>query len=116
MRTDEKRVELIKERTRQIKNESEKKRRIIYDAAAVAASLVLIVAAGLILPRIAPEMPSGAPKEFSGTASIIASNISLGYILMGILAFFLGMSVTVLMYKFKDRRNRNSAEDKRDEL
>lgn len=116
MRTDEKRVELIKERTRQIKSESAKKRRVIYDAAAVAASIVLIVAAGLIFPQIAPNMPSGEPQDYSGTASIIASNISLGYILMGILAFFLGMSVAVLMYKLKDRRNRNSAEDKRDEL
>lgn len=116
MRTDERRAELIKERTRQIKSESAKKRRIVYDAAVVAASIVLIVAAGLIFPQIAPKIPNGVSQDYSGTASIVASNISLGYILMGILTFFLGMSVTVLMYKLKEHSKRDRSEDKRDEL
>ena len=40
----------------------------------------------------------------------------LGYIVMGLLAFLLGVCVTVLLYRLRRRNERRSREEKEDEL
>ncbi|MEI3367100.1 MAG: hypothetical protein V8R59_16335 [Enterocloster sp.] len=47
--------------------------------------------------------------------SLIGSHAALGYIVMGLLAFLLGVCVTVLLYRLR-RRNERRSEEKEDEL
>ena len=47
----------------------------------------------------------------SGTASLLGSHAALGYIIMGLLAFLLGVCVTVLLYRLHRRYERQKQED-----
>ena len=46
---------------------------------------------------------------------MIGSHAALGYIVMGLLAFLLGVCVTVLLYRLRRRNERRSREEKEDE-
>ena len=47
---------------------------------------------------------------------MIGSHAALGYIVIGLLAFLLGVCVTVLLYRLRRRNERRSREEKEDEL
>ena len=59
---------------------------------------------------------AGSIVHSSGAASMIGSHAALGYIVMGLLAFLLGVCVTVLLYRLRRRNERRSREEKEDEL
>ena len=88
MRTSEERARLIHRRTAEIKQERRIKRQRRLDAACMAVCLLLVIGIGTMMP---------------GTASLIGSHAALGYIVMGLLAFFLGVCVTVLLYRLHRR-------------
>ena len=104
MRTNEERTRLIHKRTAEIKRENQKKKQRRLDAACIAACLLL-----------AGVSESGV-SHASGAASLVGSHAALGYILMELLAFLLGVCVTVLLYRLRRRKERRQREDRDDEL
>lgn len=117
MRSDDDRMRLIKGRTAELKRENRRRRQSVVTVLSIAASLVLILGMGTLLSSASPAAGGGEGNETiamaggSGAASLLSSNSALGYIIMGILAFLLGVCVTVLLYRLRGM-NRGEREGK----
>ena len=116
MRTDEERAGLIHKRTAEIKRERQRKKQRALDGSCIGACLVLIVGIGSFLPDWVVGIPGGEVHHASGAASLVGSHAALGYILMGLMAFLLGVCVTVLLYRLHRRNERKRQEKLDDEL
>ena len=116
MRTNEERTGLIHQRTAEIKRERQKKKQRALDMICIAACLLLIVGIGSFLPDWVVGIPGGEVHHASGAASLVGSHAALGYILMGLMAFLLGVCVTVLLYRLRRRNEREQRENSDDEL
>ena len=116
MRTNEERTELIHKRTAEIKRERQKKKQCALDRICIAACLILIIGISSFMPGLAADIPGGEVHHASGAASLVGSHAALGYILMGIMAFLLGVCVTVLLYRLRRRNERKQQENSNDEL
>ena len=116
MRTNEERAGLIHKRTAEIKRERQKRKQRALDMICIAACLLLILGIGSFMPGLAAGIPGGEVHHASGAASLVGSHAALGYILMGIMAFLLGVCVTVLLYRLHRRNERKHRENSDDEL
>ena len=116
MRTNEERAGLIHKRTAEIKRERQKEKQRALDMICIAACLILIVGIGSSMPGLAVGIPGGGVHHTSGAASLVGSHAALGYILMGLMAFLLGVFVTVLLYRLHRRKEREQRENSNDEL
>lgn len=111
MRTSEERARLIHRRTAEIKQERRIKRQRRLDAACMAVCLLLVIGIGAMMPGLMRGAADGSIVHPSGTASLLGSHAALGYIIMGLLAFLLGVCVTVLLYRLHRRYERQKQED-----
>lgn len=114
MRTNEERARLIHRRTVELKREQRKKKQRWLDAVCMAACLLLVVGVGALMPGLTEGAASGVVGHPAGAASMIGSHAALGYIIMGLLAFLLGVCVTVLLYRLRRRSERQEREADRD--
>ena len=116
MQTNEERIRLIQKRTAEIKQERRKRKQRMLDALCMAACLLLVVGIGALMPGLMAGIADGGVSHTSGAASLVGSHAALGYILMGLLAFLLGVCVTVLLYRLSRRNEHRHREDRDDEL
>lgn len=72
---------------------------------------VLVIGIGALMPGLMRNTADGGIAHPSGTASLLGSHAALGYIIMGLLAFLLGVCVTVLLYRLHRRYERQKQED-----
>ena len=101
MRSHEERVAETKRRIAQIEREKRLRRNTITMASAVAACLVLLIGASLAMPGIAARAQAGDYAGFETAASMYGGGAALGYIVIGLLAFLLGVCVTVLCVRLR---------------
>ena len=88
----------------------------IAAVSAVAACLVLIVVLSLFMPGIAGQLRPGGYSDYEMVASMFGENGALGYIIIGLLAFFLGVCVTILCFRIRLlNREEQSVEDKKED-
>ncbi len=116
MRTNEERAGLIHQQTAAIKRQRQKKKQRAWGGICIAACLVLVVVTGSFMPGWAAGISGGEIHHASGAASLVGSHAALGYILMGIMAFLLGVCVTVLLYRLHRRKERERQENMNHEL
>ena len=116
MRTNEERAGLIHKRTAEIKSNRQKIKQRELDVICIAACLILVVGIGSFMPGLAAGIPGGEVHHASGAASLVGSHAALGYILMGLMAFLLGVCVTMLLYRLHRRNERKQQENSNDEL
>ena len=116
MRTNEERTGLIHKRTAELKRERQKRKPLALDMLCIAACLILVVGIGSFLPDWVVGVPGGEVHHASGAASLVGSHAALGYILMGLMAFLLGVFVTVLLYRLHRRNEREQRENSDYEL
>ena len=114
MRSHEERVAETKRRIAQIEREKRRRRNTITIASAVAACLALLVGASLAMPGIAASIQTGDYSGFETAASIFHGGAALGYIVIGLLAFLLGVCVTVLCFRLR-QMNREDGQGKESE-
>ena len=114
MRSHEERVAEAKRRIAKIERAKRLRRNTITMASAVAACLALLIGASLAMPGIAANIQTGNYSGFETAASIFHSGAALGYIVIGLLAFLLGVCVTVLCFRIR-LLNRENAQDKESE-
>ena len=114
MRSHEERIAETKRRIAKIEREKRLRRDTITIASAVAACLALLVGASLAMPGIAANIQTGNYSGFETAASIFHSGAALGYIVIGLLAFLLGVCVTVLCFRIR-QLSRENAQDKESE-
>ena len=101
MRSHEERVAETKRRIAKIEREKRLRRDTITMASAVAACLALLIGASLTMPGIASRIQTGDYSGFETAASIFHGGAALGYIVIGLLAFLLGVCVTVLCVRLR---------------
>ena len=112
MRSHEERFAEAKRRIA-ARNQAKRLRRgTITAAAAAAACLALLIGASLAMPGIAANIQTGDYSGFETAASIFHSGAALGYIVIGLLAFLLGVCVTVLCFRL---RQMNREDDQNNE-
>ena len=107
MRSHEERVTETKRRIAKIERENRLRRNTIAMAYAVAACLALLIGASLAMPGIAASIRTGNYSGFETTASIYGGGAALGYIVIGLLAFLLGVCVTVLCFRLRQMNREN---------
>ena len=113
MRSHEERVAETKRRIAKIERGKRLRRNKITMASAVAACLVLLIGASLAMPGIAASIRTGDYSGFETAASMYGGG-ALGYIVIGLLAFLLGVCVTVLCFRIR-QLSRENAQDKESE-
>lgn len=101
MRSHEERVAETKRRIAQIEWEKRRRRNTVTMASAVAACLALLIGASLAMPGIAANIQTGNYSGFETAASMYGGGAALGYIVIGLLAFLLGVCVTVLCFRLR---------------
>ena len=110
MRSHEERVAEAKRRIAKIERAKRLRRNTITMASAVAACLALLVGASLAMPGITANIQTGDYSGFETAASIFHGGAALGYIVIGLLAFLLGVCVTVLCFRLR-QMNREDTQD-----
>ena len=101
MRSHEERVAEVKQKIASRERENRLRRGRIAIAVAAAACLALIVGASLAMPGIAVRLQSGNHSGLETAASMYGGSAVLGYIMIGLLAFLLGVCVTVLCFRIR---------------
>ena len=101
MRSHEERVAETKRRIAKIEREKQLRRNTVTMASAVAACLALLIGASLAMPGIAANIRTGDYSGFETAASMYGGGAALGYIVIGLLAFVLGVCVTVLCFRLR---------------
>ena len=114
MRSHEERVAETKRRIAKMEREKRLRRNTVTMASAVAACLVLLIGASLAMPGIAARIQTGDYSGFETAASIFHGGAALGYIVIGLLAFLLGVCVTVLCFRLR-QMNREDGQDRESE-
>ena len=113
MRSHEERVAETKRRIAARQREKRLRRNTITMASAMAACLALLIGASFAMPGIAARIQTGDYSGFETAASMYGGGAALGYIVIGLLAFLLGVCVTVLCFRLRqmireDDRNNES--------
>ena len=114
MRSHEERVAETKRRIAARQREKRLRRNTITMASAVAACLAVLVGVSLAMPGIAANIQTGNYSGFETAASIFYGGAALGYIVIGLLAFLLGVCVTVLCFRLR-QMNREDGQDEESE-
>ena len=113
MRSNEERVAEVKRRIAEKERQKKLRRSRI---SAVAACLVLILVLALFMPGIAGQLRPGGYSDYEMAASMFGENGALGYIIIGLLAFLLGVCVTILCFRIRLlNREEQSMEDKKED-
>ena len=114
MRSHEERVAETKRRIAKMEREKRLRRNTITMASVVAACLVLLIGASFAMPGIAAKIQTGDYSGFETAASMYGGSAALGYIVIGLLAFLLGVCVTVLCFRLR-QMNREDDQNKESE-
>ena len=114
MRSHDEQVAETKRRIAKIERDKWLRRNTVTVASAVAACLVLLIGASLAMPGIAANIQTGNYSGFETAASIFHGGAALGYIVIGLLAFLLGVCVTVLCFRLR-QMNREDGQDEESE-
>ena len=114
MRSHEERVAETKRRIAKIEREKRLRRDKFTMISAAAACLALLIGASLAMPGIAANIQTGNYSGFETSASMYGGGAALGYIVIGLLAFLLGVCVTVLCFRIR-QLSRENAQDKESE-
>ena len=75
---------------------------------------MLLIGASLAMPGIAASIQTGDYSGFETAASIFHGGAALGYIVIGLLAFLLGVCVTVLCFRLRHMSREDDQNDERD--
>ncbi|MGI6586622.1 MAG: DUF4179 domain-containing protein [Lutisporaceae bacterium] len=116
MRSTEERVLAVKLRAKEIEGQKRIRRGRMLYISSFAACLLFIVGLSFVMPSVMDSMSDDGYVNFGTAASIFDGRNFFGFVLIGFLAFALGVSVTVLSYKIKQRNQLNpeGGEDKDD--
>ena len=114
MLSHEERIAEVKRRTAEKERQKRLRRRWIAAASGVAACLAVIVGISLSMPGIVEQIEPGTFSGFETAASMYGGGAALGYIVIGLLAFLLGVCVTVLCFLLR-QMNREDRQDEESE-
>ena len=100
MRTTEERIAEMYRRREQIVREQKNRRFTGICALSAAACFAILTGIAMMMSRFSGTVLAGGPAD-SMEASIFSGSETLGYIVISILAFLLGITVTVFCFRLK---------------
>ena len=107
MLTTEERVRLVMERADEINDEKEKRKNRLMYAGLATACLVLLTGLTFLISYLsgaaADQMAEGT-WPYGNQASVFASGNAGGYIVIAVLAFILGVAVTLFCIRHQKKR------------
>ncbi|MFI3172588.1 MAG: hypothetical protein R3Y58_09545 [Eubacteriales bacterium] len=86
----------------EIKIEKRRKKRKFYSITTLATSLMIIITLSFVMPSVIDTMNMNLLSTNAYTGTFFADTPYLGYIIIGLIAFILGVVVTLICYKLKD--------------
>ena len=92
----------------------EQRRRSTITTLSAAACLVLIVGVSFAMPGVVAGIRPGDYAGYETAASMYGGGAALGYIVIGLLSFLLGVCVTVLCFRLR-QMNREDNRDREGE-
>lgn len=101
MLSHEERIAEVKRRTAEKERQKRLRRRWIAAVSGVAACLAVIVGVSLSMPGIVEQIEPGTFSGFETAATMLGGSAALGYIVIGLLAFVLGVCVTILCFRVR---------------
>lgn len=110
MRTDNERIRAMHSRAGEIKREDRARKVKAAEVFGAAGSMALIAALAFLLPGITGGLDTDVMSG-SQRASIFAGSTVLGYIVIGIIAFLLGISVTIFCFHLRKWQEEKDWED-----
>lgn len=114
MRSNEERVAAVKRRVEQLEARRRRVRSRVAAVSSVAACLALIVCLSFAMPGIMGRLAEWSYGAYGAAASIFTGSSTLGYIIIGLLAFVLGIFVTILCFKLRSLGGRDGDDNGRD--
>ena len=116
MRSTEERVATVKQRIAQHARKKALQRSRILAIVTTGASFALILWIASIMPDLSARVMDSNYTKFQTAASIFSDTSSLGYVVIGLISFALGICVTIICYRThllqrQDRESENSQEN-----
>lgn len=100
MQKNEQRVAAVKRRVAQIERQRKRRRIRLYKAGAGAACLLLIAALAAVMPEVAAAAGDDY-AHYAMAASIFGEGSSLGYVVVGAVAFALGVAFALFCIRVR---------------
>ena len=103
MRTNDEIIKAVHDRAAEIKRAQRKRQALLMGGGAVACALALVVLLASIISSL--HWKQHSDNSIALQASMMADSGALGYVVVGILAFLLGIAVTVfciLLRRWRD--------------
>ncbi len=113
MLKDEERIAEVKRRIAKKEQQQRMRRRRIISAVCIAACFAVIVGVSFAMPGIVGQIEPGTSSGFETAATILGGSTALGYMVIGLLAFILGVCVTVLCFRIRQLNKEEQTERKR---
>ena len=113
MRSSEERIAAVKRRAAQLERKKTRLRSRMLAAASAAACLALIIGLAAAMPGITADIDAQNYAGFETAATMLGGG-ALGYLVMALLAFLLGVCVTILCFRLRRREEENNP-DRRQE-
>ena len=114
MRTNEERAALVRQRTEKIREELQRKKRkmqmTVLSGVSLTACLCALVVIGSVMPQLTSDFGEAPVSHTSDAASLLAGSEALGYVMMALFAFLLGVCVTLLLHVIHRRQQRQMHE------
>ena len=111
MRSHEERFAETKRRIAARQWEKRLRRSKITMFSAAAACLVLIVGVSFAMPGMVAGIRPGDYAGYETAASMYGGGAALGYIVIGLLSFLLGVCVTILCFRLRQMNREDSQDD-----
>ena len=111
MRTNEERIAAMHRRAAELKIEQRRRQARFAGATGVALCLALVILLALWMPGASAAV-TGSSMPAGMSASIFAGSGALGYLVVAIVAFLLGVCVTVFCVRLRKWRDETDPEDR----
>ena len=110
MRTNEERLAAMHQRAAAINKQKRYRSSLMFRAAGVAACLAVVILLAVFLPGVTEEVTS---QSVSGgmSASMFTNSGVLRTIVIAVIAFLLGICVTILCFRLKKWQDEKNQED-----
>lgn len=111
MLSTEERLAAVRERAREIEARRRKRRGRVIAVSAVGAGLLTIVGLSFLIPALLTNAPPADYARPEATASVFEVSSCVGYILIGVLAFALGVAMTIFFYRVQVSHKNDQGEN-----
>ena len=115
MLKNEERIAEVKRRIGEKERRQRLRHRQIVSAFCIAACLAVIVGVSFVMPGIAGQIAPGTSSGFETAATILGGGTALGYMVIGLLAFILGVCVTILCFRIRQLNKEEQTEEQKED-